>query len=980
MREALRTQPIPLLVVVCGTATALAAACLALGGGRVDGLWIAAALASVSILDHLAKRSFLRHGRESQTITCDEIAIVAAALVATPAAIVLAVILSTVAGSLVTRRPLKKAVWNTGSYALEAMLAMLVFHALGGHLGEANARSVLAALAAGVVFVVTNSILFAVLLSKLGAGRVPRVLYETVRNDRAHMAGVLSIGVLGAVAMPLSLWTIVPVLVAVVALEHGLGGYVSARTDRDKLESLLAASSDGIFAVDGGGRVSRWNPAMAALFASPAEAAVGAHLRDAAPALTPEQVDLLLDGSTETVELVVPDALGGRRSLRVARAPLPGQGTLLTVSDSTAIVSSLEVLRAHRDRLGLALESSGSALWEWDAGEGRFTWSENLDMPVASARSFASGLGIAGGDAQAVTDANEAALASGEPYEIEVQALGPDGAHRWLRLRANVVRQGGKTLLRGIAQDISEVRRREAEQKRLAAATRIATSQAVDAEQRLQRMLSQMNDGFYAVDRDWRFVFVNDRGAELLGSSPVALIGQQAGGFEDFSDGALAAAARQAMEGRTVARVESELIEPGRWFEVTVHPVPEGIWLFSRETTDERLLEEQLRHAQKMDAVGRLAGGIAHDFNNLLTVINGYSSLALVRAQEVDAALARRVEQVLAAGQRAATLTTQLLAFSRQQVLRTRVVDLNATVLEVDAMLRRLLGPKVALETKLDPGLTTVKADPGGLEQVLMNLCVNARDAIGGAGTITVETGHRIFDPGDVLPDPDLQPGDYVLVSVTDTGAGIPDDVLPRIFEPFFTTKPAGSGTGLGLATAYGIVKQSGGALTASSVVGAGSTFTVYLPRTTEARTAEVETGEPVPGGGESILLVEDEAIVRRLTRDLLTSFGYVVTEVTSAEEALALDESFDLVVSDVVMPGMSGVELAQHLSATRPGVRILLVSGHSTDDIRALDGNRRWRYLPKPFTPQDLAWTVRSLLDAPGEGESGRFLAQTVV
>jgi PAS domain S-box-containing protein len=979
MRGVLRTQPIPLLVVVCGTATALAAACLALGGGRVDGLWIAAALASVSMLDHLARRSFLRFGRESQTITCDEIAIVAAALVATPAAIVLAVVLSTVAGNVVTRRPLRKAVWNTGSYALEAMLALLAFHVLGGREGDADARSVLAALAAGVVFVATNSFLFALLLSKLGAGRVPRLMRETLRGDAAHVAGVLSIGVLGAVAMTLSLWTIVPVLIGVIALEHGLGGYISARSDRDRLESLLAASSDGIFAVDANGRVERWNPAMEALFSSPADAAVGAHLRAAAPTLTPEQVDLLLDGGEATVELVVPDGFGGRRTLRVARAPLPEQGTLLTVSDSTAIVSSLEVLRAHRDRLGLALESSGSALWEWDAGEERFTWSENLDLPVQDAHSFAAGLGISGDDARRVTKANETALASGEPYEVEVQAAGPDGELRWLRLRANVVRQAGKTLLRGIAQDISEVRRREEEQRRLATATRIATSQAVDAEQRLQRMLSQMNDGFYAVDREWRFVFVNDRGAELLGSTPTALIGAEVGDFDDFADGELLGACREAMEGRTVARVEVEAVEPGRWFEVTVHPVPEGIWLFRRETTDERLLEEQLRHAQKMDAVGRLAGGIAHDFNNLLTVINGYSSLALVRAQEVDTALARRVEQVLAAGQRAAALTTQLLAFSRQQVLRTRVVDLNASVLEVDAMLRRLLGPKVALETKLDPGLATVKADPGGLEQVLMNLCVNARDATGGAGTITVETSHRTFGPGDVLPDPDLQPGDYVLVSVTDTGSGIPDDVLPRIFEPFFTTKPAGSGTGLGLATAYGIVKQSGGALTVASVLGAGSTFTVYLPRTTEPLRAEVESGGPAPGGGESILLVEDEEIVRRLTRDLLRSFGYVVTEVGSAEEALALDESFDLVVSDVVMPGMNGVELAQHLTATRPGVRILLVSGHSTDDIRALDGNRRWRYLPKPFTPHDLAWTVRSLLDAPGEGESGRFLAHTV-
>jgi CheY-like chemotaxis protein len=309
-------------------------------------------------------------------------------------------------------------------------------------------------------------------------------------------------------------------------------------------------------------------------------------------------------------------------------------------------------------------------------------------------------------------------------------------------------------------------------------------------------------------------------------------------------------------------------------------------------------------------------------------------------------------------------------------MLRSRVVDLNATVLEVDGMLRRLLGPRVSLVTRLASELAHVKADPGGLEQVLMNLCMNARDALGGAGTITVETALRSFAPGEVLPDPDLQPGDYVVVSVSDTGPGIPDDVLPRVFEPFFTTKPPGSGTGLGLATAYGIVKQSGGALTVASTPGSGATFTVFLPRTAEPRRDEPQAGQEVPGGAETILLVEDEEIVRRLTRDLLTSFGYRVLDVASGEEALAVDEPYDLLVSDVVMPGMNGVELARQLTSERIGLRVLLVSGHSTDDIRALDGNRRWRYLPKPFAPHDLAWAVRQLLDAPGEGGAASLLS----
>jgi PAS domain S-box-containing protein len=521
------------------------------------------------------------------------------------------------------------------------------------------------------------------------------------------------------------------------------------------------------------------------------------------------------------------------------------------------------------------------------------------------------------------------------------------------------------------------VRRREEEQRALAAANRLASSHAADAEQRLERMLEQMNDGFYAIDRDWRYVYANDRGARLLGRTPEELIGSLVLDSAPFGGGTLDAPLAQAMRQRTVARVEEELIEPGRWFEVTVHPVPEGIWLFTRETTEERQLEQQLRHAQKMDAVGRLAGGVAHDFNNLLTVINGYSSLALARALEVDSGLAHRIQQVLAAGQRAATLTSQLLAFSRQQVLRTRVVDLNATILEVDGMLRRLLGPRIALDTTLGTGLHEVKADPGGIEQVLMNLCVNARDAIVDGGTISISTANRTYHLGDALPDPELEPGDYVAISVSDSGTGIPESVLPRIFEPFFTTKPAGSGTGLGLATAYGIVKQSGGSLTVASTLGVGTTFTILLPRTHESRVFAPGRGEQIPTGSGRILLVEDEEIVRNLTRDLLTSFGYTVTEAASAEDALAVDETFDLLVSDVVMPGINGVELARRLTDAQPGLRVLLVSGHSTDDMRAIEGNRRWRYLPKPFTPYDLAWTVLSLLDAPAEAGAKSMLAQ---
>ncbi len=980
MRQALRKQPMPLLIVVCGTAAIVAAACVATGDARVSGLWIAAILASLGILENGARRSVMRWGREAQTISCEELAVVAAPLVASPAAIVISVCVAGVVTNLLLRRPVIKAVWNVASLTLQALLAMVAFVALGGA-QDGSTRSLFAALAAAGVFLVVNVSLFSLLLNKLGAGPLRETLAGTVRGEAAHTVGIISIGALGALALSRDAWTLPFVLLAVVAFERGLDGYIRARENHNRVESLLASSSDGIFALDGNGRITSWNPAMELLLAIGASSAVGAPLRTiAADVLTDEQLDLLLDAGTEPVELAgVVDSLGDSRTLRFARSPIPGRGTIVTVSDSTALVSSLEAMRANRDRLGLALKSSGAALWEWDPVEGRFTWSENLAVAGVvgvGPQAFAAGLGLLPEDVSRAERANDAAVETGEPYEIEVRAAGPDGTPRWLRLRADVIRRNGTTLLRGLTQDISETRRREQERRELAKATRIASSQAADAEQRLQRMLEQMNDGFYAIDRDWKFVYVNDRGARLLGSTPEELIGGSSAAYERFGR-RFAEACREAMEHRVVTHVEDEALEPGRWFALTVHPAPEGIWLFTRETTEERHLEDQLRHAQKMDAVGRLAGGIAHDFNNLLTVINGYSSLALARATEVDALLARRVEQVLAAGQRAATLTSQLLAFSRQQVLQTRVVDLNATIADVEGMLRRLIGPKITIETSLHAHLHEVKADPGGLEQVLMNLCVNARDAINGdSGTITIQTANRTYEPGDALPDPDLRPGDYVVVSVGDTGTGIPEDILPRIFEPFFTTKPAGSGTGLGLATAYGIVKQSGGALTVSSG-SAGTVFTVLLPRTFERVVANVPEDDQAPaGGGETILLVEDEPVVRGLARELLTSFGYRVVDVESAEAALAVSGDYDLLVSDVVMPGRNGVELASELTAARPGLRVLLMSGHSTDDMRLLDGNRRWRYLSKPFTPHDLAWTVRALLDAPPDTDSKSVLA----
>jgi GAF domain-containing protein/CheY-like chemotaxis protein len=380
--------------------------------------------------------------------------------------------------------------------------------------------------------------------------------------------------------------------------------------------------------------------------------------------------------------------------------------------------------------------------------------------------------------------------------------------------------------------------------------------------------------------------------------------------------------------------------------------------------------QEQLAQSQKMEAVGRLAGGIAHDFNNLLTVISGRTQLLLSDLWSGDP-LRRHVELVLKTTERASALTHQLLAFSRKQVLRPSVLDLNAIVSSMGAMLRRLIGEDVSFVTVLDPALGRCKADPSQIEQVILNLAVNARDAMPKGGRLTIETGNAELDAGYVAWRDSPPPGRYVMLAVTDTGCGMEPAVRDRIFEPFFTTKERGKGTGLGLSTVYGIIKQSEGGIYVYSEPGLGSTFKIFLPRVEEALPI-LETGDPrggLPRGSETVLLVEDEDEVRALAREILEESGYTVLEASRGSEALELsrahDGKIDLLVTDVVMPAMSGPEVAERLAGTRPDTRVIFMSGY-TDDAIAHHGTLAagTAYLEKPFTPDDLARKVREVLE----------------
>jgi PAS domain S-box-containing protein len=509
----------------------------------------------------------------------------------------------------------------------------------------------------------------------------------------------------------------------------------------------------------------------------------------------------------------------------------------------------------------------------------------------------------------------------------------------------------------------------------------------------LATLINHLPDHVYLKDTESRFVLANRAIAVFMDAGDAAgLTGRT---DHDFYTPEVADSFRRDERSVLARRMglydKEEHIQPpagpARWFLTTKIPLVDaagavtGLVGIGRDITDAketqealRRSEEQLAQAQKMEAVGRLAGGVAHDFNNLLTVIRGYANL-IGDGKGSSPPIEDCVREIVWAADRAADLTTRLLAFSRKQVARPRVLDLGEAVRSVGKMLPRMIGEDVHLVLATEPETGNVMADAGQIEQVILNLAINARDAMPGGGRLTIETANRTLGEADIQHHPEAPPGEYVILAVRDTGTGMSRQVLARLYEPFFTTKDVGKGTGLGLATVYGIVRQSQGHIDCRSEPGHGTVFTIYLPRVQGRdvpRDAAAVTD--VPGGAETILLVEDEPAVRRLTRSILDRAGYTVLEASGGEEALARvsagSRGIDLLVTDVVMPGMGGPELARRARTVRPDLPILCMSGYSSD-VQALRGEAALEtdFLPKPFSADNLLARVREILDRSNRG-----------
>ena len=553
----------------------------------------------------------------------------------------------------------------------------------------------------------------------------------------------------------------------------------------------------------------------------------------------------------------------------------------------------------------------------------------------------------------------------GTVRDFETKLRSAAGEVRSMLVSAAKISLDGEPCLVAAAVDITD--RKEAE-----AALRASES-------RLHAIVDHSPAAIVMKDLEGRYLLINRAAAEFMRRPPEECLGKTdeelvpamaARLFRESDRRALEAGHAVEIED-SVTNGEAAFTYVGQKFPLAdASGRPYAVAAIASDVTERRQLEEQLRRSQRMEAIGRLAGGVAHDFNNMLTVINGYADLLMRRVSAHDPLYAD-LEEVRRAGQKAATVTRQLLAFSRQQVLMPRVLDLAAVVADLGKMLGRLLGEDVEMVVDAVPGLWHVKADPGQIEQAIVNLAVNARDAMPAGGRLTIRMRNATLDAPRKLGITRIPAGEWVTLEIEDTGCGMDEETVARAFEPFFTTKEQGKGTGLGLATVYGIVKQSEGFIEVESEDGKGTHFTIYLPRVAEAAVPVESLGEEehVAGGHETVLLVEDEPAVRRLGAASLRAAGFRVLEAADGGEAMLIceqhDGTIDLLLTDVVMPRMNGPQVVERLRSIRPAMKVLYVSGYADDALQSHGiSDAGAAFLPKPFGPDALVAKVREVLD----------------
>jgi two-component system cell cycle sensor histidine kinase/response regulator CckA len=690
------------------------------------------------------------------------------------------------------------------------------------------------------------------------------------------------------------------------------------------------------------------------------------------PCLGCPVVKALASGKTEEMEMGTPDG----RSWLVRGHPVRNRageiiGAVEVTLEITQRKRAEEALRLTKFSIDRARDAT-----LWIASDGRLVYvNDQACRSLGYSRAELLSMAIPDIDPNMPSESWAGAWATLKQRGVAVQESRyrrKDGGTFPVEITANYVEFGGKEYNFAFVRDLTDRERAEADR---------AVTQ-----RRYRELYESSRDGYALVDMDGTIVEFNSAFRDMLGYSDDEL---RAKTYEDITPPRWHEIERRVLDEQVLPRGYSDVYEKEYIRkDGTILPIeirtsllteadgrPTGMWAFVRDVTQSRLLEEQFRQAQKMEATGRLAGGIAHDFNNQLTVIKGYCDL-LLGEMTPDAPLRSELEEIQRASQRAQRLTSQLLAFSRRQVLRPEVLNLNDVLAEMQDPLSRMIGRDVQLEIVPNAALGNARADRSQVEQTVMNLAVNAWDAMPRGGWLRLETANVELDDAYARRHPDANPGPYVMLAVTDTGEGMDEETRRRIFEPFFTTKDVGKGTGLGLSMVYGFVKQSGGLIEVTSHPGQGSRFELYLPRAAEEASApppqeQQAPAQPVsrPVGSETVLVVEDDDAVRQLILRTLRQLGYTVLEAADGREALSLgrdgDRGIDLLVTDVIMPGMEGPELARQLVASQSGLRVLYISGYTDNSVVHPAGHEPTaRLLSKPFHPDALAETVRRVLD----------------